>query len=102
MESNLDQKPLFELIEKAENKMLNQLSQLKSHIDDGSYKILTSMVTGKITHIKFMKSERFKSLAYHSSYYDFVDGYTFDDDNYLTYSDNLNTVLGQGWTGLIN
>jgi len=93
MRNSLGKESMLKLINKKEKELLSELQLLKPSIDKVSYKILSSMVTGKIAHIKFMIGEQFKTLTVHSPYYDFVDNVKFTDDNYLTYTDNLNTVL---------
>ena len=79
-------------IDKVQLESLNQLNEIKSKIDNPSYQILKNMVSGKMAHLKFIGSERFKSLTPQSSYYDFTDNLNFNNDYYLVYSDNLNTL----------
>ena len=79
-------------VDDVEIESLNQLNEIKSKIDKPSYQILKDMISGKMAHIKFMGSNRFKPLTPQSSYYDFTDSLDFNSDYYLTYSDNLNTL----------
>lgn len=80
------------LVNKIKLESLNQLNEIKSKIDNPSYQILKAMISGKMAHLKFLRSEHFKSLTAQSSYYDFTDNLDFNNDYYLTYSDNLNTL----------
>lgn len=82
----------LKVVDKIELESLNQLNEIKSKIDNPSYQILKNMISGKMAHLKFIESERFKSLTPQSSYYDFADNLDFNNDYYLTYSDNLNTL----------
>lgn len=87
-----DENDCLNTIDKSELKYLNQLDAIKSKLDDTSYNVLKAMVSGKMAHLKFILSDRFKSLTPQSPYYDFTANLDFDNDNYLIYSDNLNTL----------
>ncbi len=85
---------ILKKIDQARVKMLQKLEAIKPKTDSVSYDVLKAMVNGKMDHIKFMQSERFKDLTPESPFFDFTDHYNFNNDYFLTYSDNLNTVIG--------
>jgi thiol-disulfide isomerase/thioredoxin len=93
MTDALDQNEILKKINTSKSDLLTKLNSLKSKIDPVAYDVLNAMVIGKMDHIKFMQSERFKDLTPKSTYFDFTDHYIFDNDYYLTYSDNLNTII---------
>ena len=93
MTDTSDQNEILKKINTSKSDLLTKLNPLKSKIDPVAYDVLNAMVTGKMDHIKFMQSERFKDLTPKSTYFDFTDHYIFDNDYYLTYSDNLNTII---------
>ncbi len=92
-QSELAPEPLSKFLSTKEADFLSQLKKLESSITPTAYNTLKSMINGKIAHLKFIHSDRFDTLPATDGYYDFVDTIDFDD-TYLTYSDNLNTVLG--------
>ncbi|MGZ2368281.1 TlpA family protein disulfide reductase [Ancylomarina sp. YFZ004] len=87
-----NEKAILSTIDKVKLESLSQLDEIKSKISDPSYNTLKAMVSGKMAHFKFMLSERIATLTSQSGYYDFTNNIDFDNDYYLIYSDNLNTI----------
>jgi len=74
------------------NKQIEKLNAIKRNLTDNEYKLLHGIITGKIAHIKFMLSGKLKANDLKSNYYDFVDSITLNNDQFMRFTDNVNTL----------
>lgn len=85
----------IDVIKKLNNektKQIEKLNSIKQNLSDNEYKLLHGIITGKIAHIKFMLSEKLKANDLKSEYYDFVDSVPLNNDQFLKFTDNVNTL----------
>ncbi|MGB5990340.1 MAG: TlpA disulfide reductase family protein [Marinifilaceae bacterium] len=85
-----------EIIKEIDLEKTNQLDKLnliKGKVSKNEYNLLHGIIIGKIAHLKFMFSKKLKADDLKAEYYDFVDSITLDNDQFLKFTDNVNTIF---------
>ncbi len=90
LEVGSEEKNILSKINSTQEKFIQKLEKIKNNLTDAEYLVLQGMVNGKSTHLKFILSETENPK---DAYFDFVEGFQFNNDYFLTYSDNLSATL---------
>lgn len=85
-------KEIIKEIDSEEIAQLKKLELIKKELSDDGYNLLHGVVVGKIAHLKFMLAGKLKESDLNAKYYDFVDSISLDNDQFLGFTDNLNTI----------
>lgn len=79
-------------IDSEQTKQLEKLKLIENKLSKNEYNLLHGIIIGKIAHVKFMFSDKLKANDLKAEYYNFVDSISLDNDQFLKFTDNVNTI----------